>query len=74
MGPDAMIFIFWMLSFKPAFQSFKFKWIKIENSLMVQWLGLHGFTAKGVGLISGQRINISQTKWHSQKSKNKEIS
>ena len=41
---------------------------------MVQWLGLHGFTAKGVGLISGQRINTSQTKWHSQKSKNKEIS
>ena len=28
MGPDAMIFIFWMLSFKPAFSLFSFTFIK----------------------------------------------
>ena len=27
-GPDAMIFIFWMLSFKPAFSLFSFTFIK----------------------------------------------
>ena len=49
MGLHAVILVFWMLSFKPTFLLFKFKWIKIGNSLMVQWLELHGFTAKGVG-------------------------
>ena len=28
MGPDAMIFIFWMLSFKPTFSLFSFTFIK----------------------------------------------
>ena len=28
MGPDAMIFVFWMLSFKPAFSLFSFTFIK----------------------------------------------
>ena len=28
MGPDAMIFVFWMLSFKPAFSLYSFTFIK----------------------------------------------
>ena len=28
MGPDAIIFIFWMLSFKPAFSLYPFTFIK----------------------------------------------
>ena len=30
------------------------------NSLMVQWLGLHAFTAKGPGSIPGQGTKIPQ--------------
>lgn len=39
------------------------------NSLVFQWLGLLSFIAKGLGLISGQGINISQDEWHIQKKK-----
>ena len=45
------------------------------NSLVVQWLGLHAFTAKGPSSISGQGTKILQTVWSSQfkKKKKKEI-
>ena len=39
-------------------------WVKSKalkywgNSLAVQWLGLHNFTAKGMGLVPGQGTNI----------------
>ena len=32
-----------------------------ENSLMVQWLGLHAYTAKDPGLISSQGTKLPQT-------------
>ena len=37
------------------------------NSLVVQWLGFHPFTAKGPGLIPVQGTKILQAKLHSQK-------
>ena len=41
------------------------------NSLAVQWLRLHAFTAKGTGSIPGQRTKIPQAAWCSQKRKRK---
>ena len=38
---------------------------------MVQWLGIHAFTAKGPGSIPGQRTEIPQAMQHSQKTKQK---
>ena len=35
----------------------------------VQWLGLHAFTAKGQGWISGLGTKILQDAWHNQKKK-----
>ena len=37
------------------------------NSLAVQWLGLHAFTAVGLGSIAGWRTKILQAIQHSQK-------
>ena len=40
------------------------KHLHCRNSLMVQWLGLQAFTAKGPGLIPGrQGTNIPQASW-----------
>ena len=40
MGPDAMIFVFWMLSFKPAFSLSSFTFIKrlFSSSSLLHWL------------------------------------
>ena len=43
------------------------------NSLVVQWLGLHAFTAEGAGSVPGWGTNIPQAEWHSQKKKKKKI-
>ena len=40
------------------------------NSLVVQWLGLHAFTAKGPGSISGQGTKIPQASRRGQNQKN----
>ena len=37
-----------------------------RESLAVHWLGLHGLTAKGLGLIPGQGTKIPQAKQHDQ--------
>ena len=34
-----------------------------RNSLAVQWLGLHAFTAEGLGSITGQGPKIWQAAW-----------
>ena len=50
----------------------KKKKTKIEdlgNSLVVQWLGLCTFTAKGPGSIPGRGTKILQDTQHSQKNK-----
>ena len=39
------------------------------NSLAVQWLGLHSFTAEGLDSISGWGTKILQATRHSQKKK-----
>ena len=39
------------------------------NSLVVQWLGLPAFTAKGAGSISGPRAKIPKTVQHGRKKK-----
>ena len=39
------------------------------NSLVVKWLGLRAFTAKGQGSIPGQGTKIPQAVWCSQKTK-----
>ena len=44
--------------------------MKTGNSLEVQWLGLHTFTAEGVGSIPGQGTKILQAAWCGQKIKN----
>ena len=43
--------------------------IKIHwrNSLTVQWLGLHAFTAEGSGSVPGWGTKIPQAVWHGQK-------
>ena len=45
MGPDAMIFVFWMLSFKPAFALSSFNFVKrlFSSSLLsaIWWYHLH---------------------------------
>ena len=38
---------------------------------MIQWLGLHAFTAKDMDSISGQGTKIPQATWHGQKKKKK---
>ena len=37
----------------------------IGNSLLIQCLGLHAFTAEGANLIPGHRTEITQTAWYS---------
>ena len=41
-------------------QSHNFKQIKPGNSLVVQWLGFHTFTAEGLGSIPGLGTKILQ--------------
>ena len=41
--------------------------------LVVQWLALCAFTAKGLGSIFDQRTKISQATWHGQKNKENKI-
>ena len=44
MGPDAMILVFWMLSFKPTFSLSSFTFVKrlfISSSLSARWCHLH---------------------------------
>ena len=48
--------------------------IRIEplgNSLAVQWLGLHAFTAENMGSIPGRGTKIPQAAWHGQERKRK---
>ena len=45
------------------------KLILTENSLVVQWLGLHALTAEDAGSISGQGTNIPRAMHHDQKAK-----
>ena len=53
---------------------FLFLYIKIlGNSLVVQWLGLCTFTAKGPGSVPGRGTKIPQAMQHSQKKKIKNI-
>ena len=35
---------------------------KLENSLVVQWLGLHAFTAKGLGIPAQSKTNKQKEK------------
>ena len=44
------------------------KW-SVGTSLVVQWLGLHAFTAKHEGSIPGRGIRILQAAQRSQKKK-----
>ena len=46
-------------------KTLKFK--KCRNSLVVQWLGLHAFTAEGEGSIPGQGTKILQAMQCGQK-------
>ena len=41
----------------------------MENSVVVQWLSLGAFTARGLSSIPGQGDKIPQTAQHSQKKK-----
>ena len=43
------------------------------NSLAVQWLGLHAFTAQGLSSIPGRVTKIPQVGWHGQKKKKSEM-
>ena len=45
----------------PKFFFFNYhKYRDVENSLVVQWLRLHAFTARAPGSIPGQGTNIPQ--------------
>ena len=46
-GPDAMILVFWMLSFKPTFSRSTFTFIRIfsnESALCIQWPKIWSFS------------------------------
>ena len=49
------------------------KWLQLRHSLVVQWLGLHVFTAKGMGSIPGQvtgshmpQLRVHRLQWRSK--------
>ena len=50
-------------------EDFDFKKKDLGNSLAVEWLGLHVFTAEGVGSIPGWGIRIPQATQRGQKEK-----
>ena len=50
------------------------KWVNWETFLDIQWLGLHAFTAEGMGLIPGWGTKIPQAVWYSKKKKKKKKS
>ena len=50
-------------------EDFDFKKKDLGNSLAVEWLGLHAFTAEGVGSIPGWGIRIPQATQRGQKEK-----
>ena len=54
-----VLILWWMLEIpgKPL------KIFSIRNSLAIQWLGLHAFTADGACSILDQGTNIMQAKW-----------
>ena len=39
------------------------------NSLVVQWLGLHAFTAKNLGSVPGQETEIPYAAWQPKRRK-----
>ena len=41
------------------------------NSLGVQWLGLHAYTAEGLGSIPGRGVKILRATWHGHQKKKK---
>ena len=43
----------------------------LGNFLVVQWLGLHAFTAEGPGSILDQATKITQDMWHGTHTKKK---
>ena len=43
----------------------------MRNSLAVQWLGLHTFTARGSDLIPSQGTKLMQAMWYGQIKKKK---
>ena len=42
----------------------------VENSPVIQWLGVHHFTTKGMGSIPGGGTKFPQIAWHGQIKKN----
>ena len=42
-----------------------------RSYLVVQWWGLHAFTAKDMDSVSGEGTKIPQATWHGQKKKKK---
>ena len=41
------------------------------SPLVVQWLGLRGFTAEGIGSVPSQKIKFPPAMWYSKKKKKK---
>ena len=50
-----------------SFSTLYYKIGFVGNSLTVQWLGLHAFTAEGTGSVPGWGTKIPQAVWCSQK-------
>ena len=47
-------------------------WTNNWNSLAVQWLGLHAFTAEGLGSVPGGGAKMPQAAQYSQKKRRPE--
>ena len=58
MGPDAMIFVFWMLSFKPAFSL---------SSFIIYYCGQESLRRNGVAIIVNKRVRNAVLGLQSQK-------
>ena len=56
-GPDAMIFVFWMVSFKPAFSLSSFTHIKVKS-----WLKLKGLWEMNICENAMQAVNVRHLK------------
>ena len=59
-SPDAMIFVFWMLSFKPTFSLSTFTFIKrlFSSSLQWKWIGSRKWAFKKFNSWSWQVIGL----------------
>ena len=64
MGPDAMIFVFWMLSFKPTFSLSSFTFTLLQSFLFLQSMGFASLLSLNLGLICFMFLDTLERNFH----------